>query len=505
MVKRMSRRNHSDSRQPSRNRHADFTQPSGFGSRRGARTSSKRSSGRPRLGLCLLVFILGGGGVFSVGYHKFNNGQSPQYSAQAGVSYLVPSLPASPGKPNAFRPDLAAAQRQITSEANLRQTLDRLAANRGEPGSSTLRTLGVRLNDVQRQLRVSGELVDDQPQISIACSGSNPQQLLPFVNQLADQYAVAERARFEADAASRYRAAQQATQHARQVLGQTTTRLEEHLKRQREAERAATQVAPPQPETPPPPKMVDNPEFTKLDQELTALNRRRTDLLVDRTPLHPAVQAVDNQIAQLREAIRAVPRQIPESGGASSAPEAASPKLVEQAPQEPSAGSLGQVLPSTTGLDQAEAARKLAALQSNVDRAARDLERIGRLEREASEQRSACVQVQVHPAKACQVLASSSPNWVVLSLASACAGLVLATGIGLVSIGYRRDLPVRSLEEVQALLPVPILGVVGRRKSSRGKKKDQPAVPSSDIISMSYGLILIAVCVFVLTAAFIQA
>ena len=58
------------------------------------------------------------------------------------------------------------------------------------------------------------------------------------------------------------------------------------------------------------PPMIDNPQWLESQRKLAQLQRRREQLLVDRTPLHPAVKEIDGRIADAEEQLAAIPRQI---------------------------------------------------------------------------------------------------------------------------------------------------------------------------------------------------
>ena len=59
--------------------------------------------------------------------------------------------------------------------------------------------------------------------------------------------------------------------------------------------------------------MIDNPLWLDLQRQVADLERRRDQLLVDRTPLHPSVQEIEGRLAEVKEQFAATPRQIPDN------------------------------------------------------------------------------------------------------------------------------------------------------------------------------------------------
>ena len=131
------------------------------------------------------------------------------------------------------------------------------------------------------------------PVIGVAQS---PRRAAEKANTAADRYADQRRAQWQA-ARDRLRlTAQQTAQRARLDFAQSETRARHSTRQMRQAA-AAVAPAPPTAEPPTAEPPTDNPQWLELRQQLEELKRRRGQLLVDRTPLHPAVQAVEVRIA----------------------------------------------------------------------------------------------------------------------------------------------------------------------------------------------------------------
>jgi hypothetical protein len=59
------------------------------------------------------------------------------------------------------------------------------------------------------------------------------------------------------------------------------------------------------------PTIRPNPEWVETNRELSAMRQRRSELLVNLTPAHPSVQALDGQIASLQDQLASIPAELP--------------------------------------------------------------------------------------------------------------------------------------------------------------------------------------------------
>ena len=59
------------------------------------------------------------------------------------------------------------------------------------------------------------------------------------------------------------------------------------------------------------PTIRPNPEWVTMNRELSAMRQRRSELLVKLTPAHPAVQALDSQIASVEDQLASIPAELP--------------------------------------------------------------------------------------------------------------------------------------------------------------------------------------------------
>jgi len=458
----------------------------------------RRSHWNPHFRLCAVVLVVTAAVTYAIGHRKL---ESPRTcTARAAVSYRTLSGRA-PSKEEWLLPSAASARQQITEEDNLRRALASSGTVSADQASRSIATSGQRI-------RVTLDGTSLEPRISIAFTGTDGRQALRLVNQLAEQFAVAERSRLVSVATREQRQAHQATEQARRHLTEAEIRVQQLLARQaedrRRREQYAQQVAQapatllPRPADPPRPRMVDNPRWQELNRQLASLDDRRAELLAERTPAHPEVQRLDAQIADLRQAISGVPEKIADPAGTLLAAE---PSLQPERQQAPAVKSVPSAVDPAA---EAQAARELAAVRAEADRARQQVERLARLEREAPDQRQACPQIHIHRADRWMVSGGTAGFSPLLLLLSLSLGGAVAIGAGLIALGLQRNRPVRSLAELQSLLPVPIIGVVSQTDGRPARKPDCRSEASNVAITTTFGTILLAVSTLILVLTVMQ-
>lgn len=448
--------------------------------------------------LFVTVLVSVSAGVYCLGQKKF---ESPRtYSAEAGVWYTWPKGTGSGGGSIAtLLPDVTAAQRQITSAANLEQALRAVAA--GTPNRPPQAPLSQEQAAVRDGLRVTAQGDARGWRVGIALRGRDLSQVLRLTNRLAEQYAAAERSRLETMLTKQYQQAHQAAEQARDGLRRASARVDE-ARRALEAAAGQPATSPSPPEVsrrPSPPPMVENPQWLDLDKQVKQLDRRRWELLVDRTPIHPEVQHVDAQIAQLREMLTNVPRWLPAPSGHG----VGRNEMASQSPLHQGQASAEQVKPvAPTSLPgpapEARAAEQLAAARAAEVQARQNADRLAQLERRAWQQRQACPLVRVQPADRCQVFGETRGRSLPLVLFAGSLGLAMALGVALVALAVGRDPKLRTLAQLQAAIPVPVVGVVKLPPTPTSAKPDRPAGSFPRLASGIVGAALIAVSVAIL-------
>ena len=109
-----------------------------------------------------------------------------------------------------------------------------------------------------------------------------------------------------------YLLAREAADKAQREHAQDVTRLETFRRQLDEAAEAAAKArSANRPAKPQLSAMIDNPQWLALDRQLGELQQRRDEMLVSRTPAHPAVQDLDTRITGLKDQLAATTRQIP--------------------------------------------------------------------------------------------------------------------------------------------------------------------------------------------------
>ena len=163
----------------------------------------------------------------------------------------------------------------------------------------------------------------------------DPQRAKALANTLAERYAADRLAEWRRSTEDRCQKARESAEKSRQERRENAARLETFERQQREAAQSladASRQETPQPAT------IDNPVWLDLQRQVSDLERRRDQLLVDRTPLHPAVQEIEGQLADVKGQLAATSRQIPDdhgkTGGAADAPAIVAPRLDDLAAKE---------------------------------------------------------------------------------------------------------------------------------------------------------------------------
>jgi hypothetical protein len=193
---------------------------------------------------------------------------------------------------------------------------------------------------------------------------------------------------------------------------------------------------------------VENPEWTRLNKELAALHERESQLLEKRTPLHPEVKYLQDEIQNCETQLAAIPQWI--------AAENSLPHPVStESNNQPIQSSTVQKL-SADGDASFKNAKFLAQLDNQVQSTARAYRDAVAREQMAFGQRQLMPDIAVHvmePRKTASITPLQRPiAWL--------AGMMMAFGMGLIYTGKSREPPVGSLVELQRLAAVPIVGVV---------------------------------------------
>lgn len=402
--------------------------------------------------------------------------------------------------PGGFQPapEPQKIRRQITAKENLYRAVRRLAAAADPPPNEDSQAATDRaVETVTRNLRVTagGTPPSGEVTVSITYTDQSPHYPARLVNTLAESFAAECRAEWKQQADWTHAKARETSEYAEQEFLQAKARLEEfsrqHIETQQTGPPAQTDDAsqgqtdglrstsaetqqpdlqtaapafPPHAANQP---LVDNPQWIELNQRLTALKRRRADLLVDRTPLHPEVREIELRIDALTRQLSAIPRKTPgERAGrppaADRAPDPQGPPQPTDPPPMTSPPLSDPVEPSPDPLapQPIAAAREFHTLKEAADRATEAYLQAVQLERRAWEQCQREPRIELDLAQPSP--APTPPARLQLTLLWAALGSALAVtaGVGMISVGAAIQPPFRTVAQVRTALPVPIVGIV---------------------------------------------
>ena len=224
---------------------------------------------------------------------------------------------------------------------------------------------------------------------------------------------------------------------SRQEHVQSTARLEafrRQLADAAETARARAAVELPKPSAPPTP---DNPQWLDLNRQLAALQQRYDQLLADRTPLHPSVQELAGRMAGVKNQLATTPRQVPNT-----------------APHVPDAPDMAASITPDPAVSRADQ-QTLDNLTAAVERTHRACEEAKSVEKKVLAAQQAGPQFAIEHAQVVENRPEPDYAWRRLILTTFAAGLVMAFGVGFVSIGSDVEPRAASAAEVLAAAGAP--------------------------------------------------
>jgi hypothetical protein len=247
--------------------------------------------------------------------------------------------------------------------------------------------------------------------------------------------------------------------------------------------------------------MIDNPDWTRLEAEISELTRKREELLADLTPLHPTVLGIEDQITGLERRLATIPQRI-------AAPQSASPIFnppLEPPPvQAPSVERSGpppsQIVDTKTAEGHAAAAKDFWTLKRAAEQAAARYEELAQVERQAWQQQCQTPAVWLETAGVPQVglAGDRSGRLLIVMLTSA---LAMAAGVGMISSGFSADRPLKTADEVEAKLSIAVVGTIPTGSPSDAVRRGWQQ-PLSGLGLTLYGVVLVFLCFGILLMAF---
>ena len=217
---------------------------------------------------------------------------------------------------------------------------------------------------------------------------------------------------------------------------------------------------------PPHPSRVQNPEWTRLNESLRRLNQRRAHLLLERTPAHPEVLEVSDELAEIERAMADVPRWL------SATPPEGTPEV--RPPVTPSPKTADTALVAERAAERhAQFRMELTRLNRYAEESRQRYEQLAARERDAwavwLQQREA----EFVPVSATETLYRDTADNMLLSTALL-AGMAMMVGVGMFATGASMESPVKSASQVSSLLQVPVVATVtlpGLRPAISGRHR----------------------------------
>ncbi len=298
--------------------------------------------------------------------------------------------------------------------------------------------------------------------IPLSYTGADSRRAEDVANTLAERYVEDRRIEWKRRMDGVRSAKVEAAALAHQQLEEDEAWLEEFRKQMaaaksaRETSQPATTAA-----------TVDNPVWIELEGRLATLTEQRAKLLVDRTPLHPAVQDVTAQMDDVKQQMAGVQRTI----AAPDAQTVSQPQADESPPTEQEKQRLAELMAAV------EASRRKCdeadARQSAVDGPA----------------------PQYSVVRACVTADSLMPEerspggWMPLL-----AGTLMAFGVGFVSLGSSIRPVCGSIGQVRADAGVPVLGEVPACEPVENPRRlfERQCTVRRNLVGL--GLLLITAC-----------
>jgi hypothetical protein len=281
-------------------------------------------------------------------------------------------------------------------------------------------------SDIRDHLVIVADCSGGITVVSISLSDVSRETIVPMVNFVASAFAQNCRSQWQVDAEQAYTATQEKVREAQRAVQAADTRLE--LLRQRQRERTAAGGASGGPSSP---AMVENPQWTEAARRLAELEKKRRELLSERTPMHPSVREIEMRIDDTRRDLSSIPAKIAQAP--SGVPR---PTLPPVAPGELSASEQAYTV-ARSQLQQAENAARAALVTRSGD-----------------------LVIDVEPADVPPPVVVPQRLTATLLGAVLLAAATSLIGLGMISFGVSLEPAVSTIAELQSLVTAPILGVV---------------------------------------------
>jgi hypothetical protein len=288
--------------------------------------------------------------------------------------------------------------------------------------------------EIRERLQIEGHASGQETRVMISLSRLPDEALAPLVNTIASAYAQACRSERKMLRAETYSAAQDRMRQAQRDSLEAQIRLELLRDRRFRAVAAARAAAPRQ-------TTAENSRWTETTGRLAELEARRTNLLPDRTPQHPAVRDIEMRIAELSREMTSIQPRI------SRLPEAQ--------------GTLPPGTPAAGEIDEA---------QRTAEQRNQELQKAQSAERAAFTARGEELQIDLLAAEPPPPSSARAAAIIGSSLAPAAS---LVVGLGMICLGVSMEPAVVSVAQLQALVSAPVVGVI---PATRPRRRMKPAL-----------------------------
>jgi uncharacterized membrane protein YccC len=242
-------------------------------------------------------------------------------------------------------------------------------------------------------------------------------------------------------------------------------------------------------------RMVANPQWTRLNDELQSLRARRAQLAANRTPLHPEIQDLDRQIAQAEEKLAATRRQIVDQ--TANLPAVVNGPISRSVLKRQAESGENRVA-ARPAAQSAEARETYRKLNDALVRANTAVARAEAAESQARQEQAQLPLIEVIDAKAAPASLPQFRALIEPLRLSLAAGLAMAVGIWLLLRGLPAARTFATTAQVQNALSVPVVGVL-REAGVAAAGGGSVVHAFASLLYMVLGMAVLGVCGLVFT------
>jgi hypothetical protein len=205
---------------------------------------------------------------------------------------------------------------------------------------------------------------------------------------------------------------------------------------------------------------VDNPAWVELNEKLTELRGQETEILENKTELHPDVQNIRDRIAEVEQQMAITPRFSAENSQDNLANDGLFPSmdntliLKNETEIKDSNSTDGMAV-----IDQNEFNEKLSQLQDEVANTARDYEQELQQEKQIFEASRQEPKFSISINSTAMAIKEPKVNRGIVEL-MLYSGFAVGVGISVISSGLSAQPVLATIADLEPLLPAPIIGVV---------------------------------------------